>query len=78
MGGMTAERMEKRVEPLRWPCPALEHPGVSTLYLDHPSWYQAVEAIDSKNRGKRFLTPPYNEPANSLVDDRYYDNLSGQ
>jgi formate dehydrogenase (coenzyme F420) alpha subunit len=56
MGGMTQERMEKRAEPLRWPCPTLEHPGVSTLYLDHPSWYQAALALDPKNQGKRFLT----------------------
>jgi anaerobic selenocysteine-containing dehydrogenase len=57
MGGMTQERMEKRVEPLRWPCPTPDHPGVSTLYLNHPSWYQAAEALDPRNRGKRFLTP---------------------
>ncbi len=57
MGGMTAERLEKRSQPLRWPCPTLSHPGVSTLYLDHPSWYQAALALDPKNKGKRFLTP---------------------
>jgi len=72
MGGMTQERMEKRAEPLRWPCPSLDHPGVSTLYLDHPSWYKAAQALaaknnvggsqkaltrDPKNKGKRFLTP---------------------
>lgn len=57
MGGMTQERLEKRAEPLRWPCPTLEHPGVSTLYLEHPSWYQAALALDPKNQGKRFLTP---------------------
>ena len=56
MGGMTAERMAKRVEPLRWPCPTEQHPGVSTLYLDHPSWYQAAEALGAP-KGKRFLTP---------------------
>ena len=39
MKGMTAERMAKRTEPLRWPCPTESHPGVSTLYLDHPTWY---------------------------------------
>jgi anaerobic selenocysteine-containing dehydrogenase len=54
---MTQERLEKRTEPLRWPCPTAEHPGVSTLYLDHPSWYRAAEALDPANRGKRFLTP---------------------
>jgi anaerobic selenocysteine-containing dehydrogenase len=27
------------------------------LYLDHPSWYNAAEAIDPANKGKRFLTP---------------------
>ena len=57
MGGMTQSRMSKRTEPLRWPCPSLDHPGVSTLYLDHPSWYKAAEALDPKNKGKRFLTP---------------------
>jgi anaerobic selenocysteine-containing dehydrogenase len=57
MGGMTRERLEQRVEPLRWPCPSPQHPGVSTLYLDHPSWYQAAQALDPANRGKRFLTP---------------------
>jgi anaerobic selenocysteine-containing dehydrogenase len=56
-GGMTMERMAARTEPLRWPCPTVEHPGVSTLYLDHPSWYAAAEALDPKNKGKRFLTP---------------------
>jgi anaerobic selenocysteine-containing dehydrogenase len=57
MRGMTQDRLEKRTEPLRWPCPALDHPGVSTLYLDHPSWYKAAEALDPANKGKRFLTP---------------------
>ena len=57
MGGMTQARMEKRTEPLRWPCPTEKHPGVSTLYLDHKSWYEAAEALDAKNKGKRFLTP---------------------
>src|SRR5262249_23636735 len=57
MGGMTQERMEKRAEPLRWPCPSTDHPGVSTLYLDHPSWYKAAEALNPGNKGKRFLTP---------------------
>jgi anaerobic selenocysteine-containing dehydrogenase len=57
MAGMTRERLERRVEPLRWPCPTLQHPGVSTLYLDHASWYEAAAALDSANQGKRFLTP---------------------
>jgi anaerobic selenocysteine-containing dehydrogenase len=57
MGGMTTERMEQRVEPLRWPCPSLDHAGVSTMYLDHPSWYRAAESLDPANKGKRFLTP---------------------
>jgi formate dehydrogenase (coenzyme F420) alpha subunit len=57
MGGMTQERLEKRTEPLRWPCPTVKHPGVSTLYLDHPSWYGAAEALNPANKGKRFLTP---------------------
>src|SRR5262249_21692576 len=43
--------------PLRWPCPTLKHPGVSTLYLDHPSWYEAAESLGPANKGKRFLTP---------------------
>lgn len=54
MKGMTVARMKKRVEPLRWPCPAETHPGVSTLYLDHPTWYAATEALGEP--GKRFLT----------------------
>lgn len=45
MKGMTAERMQARAEPLRWPCHSEKHPGVSTLYLDHPSWYEAAEAL---------------------------------
>ena len=57
MGGMTQERMEKRTTPLQWPCPSVDHPGVSTLYLDHPSWYEAAIALDPANKGKRFLTP---------------------
>ncbi|MFD0974704.1 molybdopterin-containing oxidoreductase family protein [Plantactinospora endophytica] len=57
MGGMTRERLRSRSEPLRWPCPDLDHPGVSTLYHDHPSWYRAAESLDPANRGKRFLTP---------------------
>ncbi|MEV7010240.1 molybdopterin-dependent oxidoreductase [Streptosporangium sp. NPDC051022] len=55
--GMTRERMRERAEPLRWPCPSTSHPGVSTLYLDHPSWYQAAVALDPANANKRFLTP---------------------
>lgn len=55
MTGMTAARMEARAEPLRWPCPTERHPGVSTLYLDHPTWYAAAESLGHK--GKRFLTP---------------------
>src|SRR5262245_63715620 len=57
MAGMTQARLEKSAEPLRWPCPGEKHPGVSTLYLDHPSWYAAAEALDPANKGKRFLTP---------------------
>ena len=56
-GGMTADRLRSRAEPLRWPCPTADHAGVSTLYLDHPSWYAAAESLDPGNRGKRFLTP---------------------
>ncbi|MBP2326719.1 anaerobic selenocysteine-containing dehydrogenase [Kibdelosporangium banguiense] len=57
MGGMTVARLRARTEPLQWPCPTVSHPGVSTLYLDHPTWYQAAEALNPANRGKRFLTP---------------------
>ncbi len=49
VGGMTQARLEKRVEPLRWPCPTLNHPGVSTLYLDHPSWYEAAQELALRN-----------------------------
>ncbi|MFS1305022.1 molybdopterin-dependent oxidoreductase [Streptosporangium longisporum] len=56
MAGMTRRRLRARAEPLRWPCPDTDHPGVSTLYLDHPSWYRAAESLDPANRGKRFLT----------------------
>jgi anaerobic selenocysteine-containing dehydrogenase len=55
MAGMTADRLARRTEPLRWPCPTEAHPGVSTLYLDHPSWYAAAAALGHRN--KRFLTP---------------------
>ena len=55
MAGMTSERLRSRAEPLRWPCPSVDHPGVSTLYLEHASWRQAAEALGHK--GKRFLTP---------------------
>jgi anaerobic selenocysteine-containing dehydrogenase len=56
VGGMTQARMEKRAEPLRWPCVDEKSPSISTLYLDHPAWYRAAEALDPKNKGKRFLT----------------------
>jgi formate dehydrogenase (coenzyme F420) alpha subunit len=55
MAGMTADRLAARAEPLRWPCPTPRHPGVSTLYLDDPSWYEAADSLGA--RGKRFLTP---------------------
>jgi anaerobic selenocysteine-containing dehydrogenase len=54
-GGMTSARMDRSGEPLRWPCPTADHAGVSTLYLDHPSWYAAAAALG--HSGKRFLTP---------------------
>ncbi|MEH2352843.1 molybdopterin-containing oxidoreductase family protein [Nostoc sp.] len=57
MGGMTQQRLSQRTEPLRWPCPTVDHPGVSTLYLDHASWYEAAEALNPDNVGKRFLSP---------------------
>lgn len=56
VGGMTRERMKKRAEPLRWPCPSEQHPGVSTMYLDDKSWYEAVEDLSPQHKGKRFLT----------------------
>jgi anaerobic selenocysteine-containing dehydrogenase len=57
VGGMSQERLQGMAEPLRWPCPTPDHPGVSTLYLDHPTWYEAAESLDPANKGKRFLTP---------------------
>src|SRR5262249_26292296 len=57
MRGMTRQRLEQRAEPLRWPCPSLDHSGVSTLYLDHASWFEAAESLAPANKGKRFLTP---------------------
>lgn len=57
MGGMTQARLEASKTPLRFPCPDSKHPGVSTLYLDHPTWYQAVEALNPADKGKRFPTP---------------------
>ena len=56
VGGMTRERLLAAQEPLRWPCPTVEHPGVSTLYLDHPSWYEAAASLGG-TEGQRFLTP---------------------
>ena len=55
VGGMTTARMAASAEPLRWPCPSVEHAGVSTLYLDHPSWHAAAASLG--HAGKRFLTP---------------------
>lgn len=57
MAGMTEHRMRQRNEPLRWPCPHPHHPGVSTMYHDHPSWYEAVAAVAPDRRDARFLTP---------------------
>jgi formate dehydrogenase (coenzyme F420) alpha subunit len=55
MAGMTSARMDQRAEPLRFPCPSLDHPGTSTLYMDHPSWEKVAEVLGHK--GKRFFTP---------------------
>ena len=55
VAGMTSARLKQSAEPMRWPCPTPEHAGVSTLYLDHPSWFAAAESLGHK--GKRFLTP---------------------
>lgn len=55
--GLTQARLQQSPTPLRWPCPSTEHPGTSTMYLDHPRWYEAVEAIDPSAKGKRFPTP---------------------
>lgn len=57
MGGMGRDRMRQRAEPLRWPCPTPQHPGVSTLFADHPGWYEAAASLDPAHEGKRFLTP---------------------
>jgi anaerobic selenocysteine-containing dehydrogenase len=57
MGGMTQARLERRATPLQWPCPTLDHPGTSTLYLDHPSWMKCVADLKPSHAGKRFLTP---------------------
>jgi anaerobic selenocysteine-containing dehydrogenase len=70
MAGMSAERLEKRVEPLRWPCPSPNHPGVSTLYLDHPSWYEAVKSLYPNSRKKRFPTPSGKVEIYTLEIDR--------
>ncbi|CAO0836349.1 Oxidoreductase OS=Streptomyces microflavus OX=1919 GN=Smic_01370 PE=3 SV=1 [Streptomyces microflavus] len=48
--------MRRRTEPLRWPCPTPHHPGVSALYQDHPSWYEAAASLGGAP-GQRFLTP---------------------
>ncbi|GAA4436122.1 molybdopterin-dependent oxidoreductase [Bremerella cremea] len=55
MQGMTVERLRNRSTPLQWPCPSEDHAGVSTLYLDHPSWYEAASSLG--HPGRRFLTP---------------------
>lgn len=58
VAGMTVQRLKSRKEPLQWPCPDEAHPGVSTLYLDHPSWYKAAASLQSVTQTKkRFLTP---------------------
>ncbi|QDU59243.1 Formate dehydrogenase H [Planctomycetes bacterium Pan216] len=57
MAGMTVDRLRSRAEPLRWPCPSTDHPGVSTLYLDDPSWYDAAKQLSPDGSEKRFLTP---------------------
>lgn len=44
MRGMGSGRLAQRAEPLRWPCPRPDHPGFSALYLDHPDWYDTVQA----------------------------------
>lgn len=56
VGGMGVKRLKAQKTPLQWPCPNDKHPGVSTLYLDHPSWYKAVAALQP-GASKRFLTP---------------------
>lgn len=55
-GGMTRKRLSARHEPLRWPCIDEKTPDISTLYMDHPSWYKAVEVLDKTKKGQRFLT----------------------
>lgn len=56
VGGMTRKRLSSSPTPLRFPCPDEKHPGTSTLYLDHPEWYRALESLNPANKGKRFPT----------------------
>jgi anaerobic selenocysteine-containing dehydrogenase len=56
VGGMTSARLDASPTPTRWPCPTIDHPGVSTLYMDHPSWYRAAASLGAPP-GHRFLTP---------------------
>jgi anaerobic selenocysteine-containing dehydrogenase len=56
VGGMTRKRLAASATPLRFPCPDEKHPGTSTLYLDHPEWYRALESLNPANKGKRFPT----------------------
>ncbi len=56
VGGMTRQRLAASATPLRFPCPDEKHPGTSTMYLDHPEWYRALESLNPANRGKRFPT----------------------
>jgi formate dehydrogenase (coenzyme F420) alpha subunit len=53
---MTRKRLAASATPLRFPCPDEKHPGTSTLYLDHPEWYRALESLNPANKGKRFPT----------------------
>src|SRR5437763_3695175 len=46
-----------RAVPLSLLCAPVKHAGVSTLYLDHASWYEAAASLAPANQGKRFLTP---------------------
>ena len=57
MGGMTQSAWRSAPSRCAGRARREKHPGVSTLYLDHPSWYEAAEALDPANKGKRFLTP---------------------
>ena len=50
-------RMEKRAEPLRWPCPTASTPASARSTSTTPRGTRPPKALDPANKGKRFLTP---------------------